>query len=799
MTKQHVCQKTHQLFVPTYLVAIPLFKNQKVARNKQLYSIQMTKMTRTFLILFIAFLELNAIVTCSTEESKKTMPILVHKDPYGQVSSLPLEEVSYSVEIEGNFARVTLVQSYTNPFNYTIDVEYFYPKAPGAIIDSLVAYYANDRIECEVLEKEEAKRAYNEEIEKGNTAAYSEIKNDDRDIVQVKLGNLPSNQKVKLEFQYIEPLSLVMNRKWEYRLYTLITERYGSSARGHETPVIVSQPAWSPESTKMRFSLKIFSSHPIEGFQSSSHNLVIREFENQSVGSEARKHVLQAWFHPDERVVPNKDIVFSYIAALARPEVILEKMLRRPWIPSKKYSKEANEQVGTGADGKDYLRKEEYSYMAQIQLTPELEMKELTKADLEYVFVVDRSGSMDGDRIQFLKAGLLDAIDLIPESSFVNIVSFGSSNHLEFLESLRATKEGKEALKSRVKEFSANLGGTETESALKLAVGIPMSQRPRVIVLMTDGDIYNTNELLNWVSTVKTARFFSVGIGNGISPVLIEGIAEKGSGSHVMVPNTHGLKEKMLELINKTLSHYISRIKVFHDFEKEIAMYPQEDQLKFVIKEEALTFFLEIPEDIIQRQMNGSIRVTLTYYSSSKPEEEQLQIIEIFPKRAVDDHKIHKMAFGKSIVSLEEDVVRFPDLKEKFSREIVELSINFQILNALTSFLCRIKDHKGEVQKSEERILVPQAESADYFEPPMMMMNAAGSAQMGAAPRMAKVKMAHQPQAFSLSAASSEENVILFEQADPVQSSHEQKGKDGAVLRVFGLWALAFLWFLLLR
>ena len=45
----------------------------------------------------------------------------------------------------------------------------------------------------------------------------------------------------------------------------------------------------------------------------------------------------------------------------------------------------------------------------------------------EFIFVVDRSGSMEGQRMYMTKDVLGKLIKLLPRNSYVNILSFGST------------------------------------------------------------------------------------------------------------------------------------------------------------------------------------------------------------------------------------------------------------------------------------------------------------------------------------------------------------------------------------
>ena len=119
----------------------------------------------------------------------------------------------------------------------------------------------------------------------------------------------------------------------------------------------------------------------------------------------------------------------------------------------------------------------------------------MVKARGEYIFLIDRSGSMSGQRIEAAKEALIIFLKSLPEDSYFDVVSFGS-NH-EYLSTKISTtnsiinsvkkvanriksailNKSNESMKysdsavsnaiNTIKKFNADFGGTEILAPLQ--------------------------------------------------------------------------------------------------------------------------------------------------------------------------------------------------------------------------------------------------------------------------------------------------------------------------------------------
>lgn len=84
----------------------------------------------------------------------------------------------------------------------------------------------------------------------------------------------------------------------------------------------------------------------------------------------------------------------------------------------------------------------------------------------EYVFLLDRSGSMSGTRIQIAKKVLVSFLEALPTGSKFNVMSFGSHYELLNEEAKPVTEENIKLAIEAVNRFSADMGGTDIHSPM---------------------------------------------------------------------------------------------------------------------------------------------------------------------------------------------------------------------------------------------------------------------------------------------------------------------------------------------
>ena len=161
------------------------------------------------------------------------------------------------------------------------------------------------------------------------------------------------------------------------------------------------------------------------------------------------------------------------------------------------------------------------------------------KQNNEFVFVVDCSGSMSGDRIKKASACLDLFLRSLPMGSYFNVVRFGSRFESLFPASVEYNDENVSKALEYASGLNANLGGTELLPVLKeiFSTGQKGTGQRQIFVL-TDGEVCNTDSVLAKAEEhCQNNRIYTLGIGTGADPGLVEGLADVSGGRSDFVGN----------------------------------------------------------------------------------------------------------------------------------------------------------------------------------------------------------------------------------------------------------------------
>ena len=90
----------------------------------------------------------------------------------------------------------------------------------------------------------------------------------------------------------------------------------------------------------------------------------------------------------------------------------------------------------------------------------------------------------------------------------------------------------------------------------------------------------------------KHCRVHSIGIGNGASFNLIQGCADAGKGKYIMISDNENPTEKIIELLETTLTPLISKVKLDCNKKAVQSIVPNPESIPYILKDDVVNFFV---------------------------------------------------------------------------------------------------------------------------------------------------------------------------------------------------------------
>jgi Mg-chelatase subunit ChlD len=459
---------------------------------------------------------------------------IVHRSPDQRLLHLPLQEVDVKVWMVDVSARVILSQVFENVSDSpTTRAKYVFPLPESAAACAFELEHADGRIIVGVAkEKSEAAQAFQSAMDAGKTAGLVEWVTDD--IFTISIGSIPARQKVTARLMFVIDL-LDDGRRDQVRLQLpmAIAERYG------ETPAAILDASTTNEKTIVKISVDVQTSEKIQEIRSPTHPTINYKRHKSRTGRKSERRMRVTW---SSTTFLDKDFVLTVHAiGLDKPRCFAE----------------------VDPQGRNTIA-------MQLSLVPNFKIPPLDSQ--EYIFVIDRSGSMSGAPMATAKRTLEMLLHLLPDSQTTfNIFSFGSEVDGLWGRSVSFNQtEMRRAILS-IQGMEANYGGTEIANALQFAIASRNRDRPTAMFVLTDGDIHPSQNLdpftvvskaVNGCKANAQLRVFTLGIGESVSSALCERLAREGGGKCLFAVQAEDITGKCAMLLNAGRTREIESVTI---------------------------------------------------------------------------------------------------------------------------------------------------------------------------------------------------------------------------------------------
>jgi len=613
---------------------------------------------------------------------------------------IPLRGVRIEVHAAGIAARVTVAQRYQNNEKAPVEAVYSFPLEESSAVCGFEAEIGGKKITGRIEEREAAFERYDRAMAEGQGAFL--LDQDRPNIFTASVGNLLPGQEAVIRISYVTEL-----------------QQSGDAIR-LLIPTTISPRYVPPEQLKKMDPAELDHIAPPTVLGGVPYGLEL------AVDLEAPADVREVSCpsHPARVAISGRKVKVSLMGqdiqldqdfvlnvALARPHEALAVVAR------------------DGSAGRAVM----------INLFPDL--SGFQRGPGEFLFIIDRSGSMGGPSIQQARAALLLALRSLEEGDRFNIVGFGSTFEPMFKEGVPYTQQSLEEAARKVEGMEADLGGTELLQPLKFATEAPhAAELPRQVVLLTDGQVGNEEQCIELVSAhARHCRIFTFGVGHGVSEHLLRSLARATGGQAEFIHPNERIEPIVMRQFRRMASANLRNVRLDWGGLKTDLLAPSE--LPPLFDGDRLTLYARVPGGattevaVLADSPKGALRFPVT----------------VDCEHPVDDAAIPVLMARKAIQELEEGrgMVRGSaqqNRKEKAVRaRILELALRYQLMSSATSFVAIEERPAGAQAQPAELRRIPIALTKGWGGVPAEGLAAGltGSAMGG--PQVAKMMVCASP------------------------------------------------------
>ncbi|MEV4354464.1 VIT domain-containing protein [Nonomuraea sp. NPDC049625] len=600
--------------------------------------------------------------------------------------NLPLESVDVNAGISGLIAGVEVTQGFRNPFDVTLEATYVFPLPDRAAVTGF-RMEADDRvIEGVLKERAQARADYDQALREGRRAAIAE--EDRPDVFTIRVGNILPGERVSVRLTMSQPLPYEDGAA-TFRFPLVVAPRYipgnpidGPSAGDGVAPDTDAVPDASRISPPV-----LLPGFPDPVRLSLSATVDAAGLELRELASSL--HVVEEEGHT-VRLRPGERLDRDFILRLS-------------------------------FDASTSLQLDSRGTFALTVVPPPLQS---TRPPRDLVLVLDRSGSMGGWKMVAARRAAARIVDTLTAQDRFAVLTFDSVVEEAFEGLVEASDRNRYRAVEHLARVDAR-GGTELLEPLRRAVALlgGRDERERVVVLVTDGQVGNEDQILEQAGGALSAmRVHTVGIDRAVNAGFLGRLAGLGAGRCELVESEDRLDAAMEQIHRRIGAPLVTDLSL-----KGLELEP--DTVTHLG-----SIFPGVPLRVYGRHREGS-SLTVRGLAAGGPWEEQVTGV------AVDNPAIQAVWARAHLRELED---RYAMGEHDLEPRIVRTSLEYGVLCRFTAYVA--VDTRQVADGGPEHRVIQPVEPPSGWElpqnPPMMgfmaqaAVMAAPPAAPPAAPRM---------------------------------------------------------------
>ncbi|EAR91779.1 type A von willebrand factor domain protein (macronuclear) [Tetrahymena thermophila SB210] len=599
-----------------------------------------------------------------------------------------LKSVQYKCQIINNILKTTLTQTFVSySSSENSETIYYFPIINGTCLELFEAKYNDKTIKGIIKEKSVAKKEYQENKNQGNFVSYAKTSTeDDQLFCEILLGNLPPNQQVEIHLIFSQQLSSILNKYFVATIPLQYCEDNISAKLGINLltlDLFCTGKITYAESRGQKTEKVIVDDNTVKFNLSQALNQKGNEL--QFVFS------FEGMFEP--QIIFGSSRIFheDYVKRAILP---VSNSVMVSFIPNfnEEITKEVDDAVKAALNKGEDVICEEF----QQKISSEL-VDHLNSSKSEFIFLLDRSGSMSGQSIKQACEALVLFLQSLPIDSYFNVVSFGSSFEKLFPSSQKYNSQNLEQAVQIINQYSANLGGTEIYQPLHNVFNEKKIEGyNKQIFLLTDGQVDNPKQVVNLIKkNNKFSRIHSIGFGNDADKQLIQETAVYGKGISKIVNQNCDLQEVVIEMLSLSITPTLDQFKMIYDQNIFESTYPSSTNFPCIFKDEIINIHLFFkPLVQISELTQEQKQIEIEYYDSCQKQKVQKKLIMQMQDSFSCNSELQQSVFkiGKQL-QLNEMI---EEQEQEYNDKILQQSIDYQLLTQNTALICVIETLNDE-------------------------------------------------------------------------------------------------------
>jgi Ca-activated chloride channel family protein len=582
------------------------------------------------------------------------------KPKSAQFKDLQIEKHVVDVVVEDTYATTSIEQEFYNPNDADLETIYSFPVPKDAVVGEFVYWINGQPIVAEAVEKQKAKQIYQEQKAQGNSVALAE--KDSFKTFDITVYPVPAKQSVKIRLVYMQDVKLdhgVGRYVYPMEEGGVDDQRDAFWSRNDKVESLFS------------FDLTVKSSYPIDAVRLPKHSQAVvnnpqngvwtASFSNQNEESES---VTQQAYRL------NQDIVayWRHIEGLpGRLEVVT---YRDPKTSSK----------GT----------------VKLTFTPGDDLSAIN-ANRDWVFILDRSGSMDG-KFSTLIEGVRQGLSRLPTQDRFKVITFNEGAYELTSGFISVNEQNVNRTLERVESEGVG-GGTNLYAGLQEGLHQLDSDRPTGVILVTDGvanvGVTEKEEFLTFLAK-KDVRLFTFVMGNSANEPLLQSMTKVSNGFSQNVSNSDDIQGQLMQATSKITHQAYRNIQVDIDGVKVKDLTP--DDIQSLYRGEQLSLFGHYFK-------SGIATVTLT--ANNGVEEKSYSSKVNFPETALLHPELERLWAFSTIKDMLEKMDYLGEEDADTKQAIVDVALDYGLLTDFTSLLVveeQVFEQLSIEQKNKRRV-----------------------------------------------------------------------------------------------